>query len=276
MYENIQSLNPSCRKLPLYVISIAIEHNPQKYASPNGHNNYIWVCCRDGIGELTIGIEKCMLKKDDAYLIYPGTAYGFNAQSTDWKLDIIEFDGTSCFQILSSLNLTDNSSYYFFNPAVFHKKLLKIRHIFHREPENADLLSSTALYNLLVSLPACCRPSIAEKIASGEGQRSRFAMRIIDYLENHYNDTVELDAIAAHVGLTKRYMCTLFKQEMHTTIITELTNIRIGHARIFLKQYPEKNVKDIAKMCGYENAGYFGKVFYKITGQSPDQYRRKI
>lgn len=275
MYENIQSLDPSSQNLPLYVLSVAIDHSPQKYVSPGGHDNYICVCCRSGTGELTTGSEKCMMKKNDACFICPGTAYGFNARSADWKLDIIEFDGTAASQILSALGITDNSTFHFFDPSVFHRKLLKIRKIFHTLPEHADEESSSTLYSLLISLRACSRPSMLERISPVHGGQSRFALRIIEYLENHYNEAVDLDAVAAHVGLTKRYMCTVFKREMNTTIITELTNIRMGHARMFLKQYPEKSVKEIAGMCGYENAGYFGKVFYRITGRTPDQYRRK-
>ena len=57
--------------------------------------------------------------------------------------------------------------------------------------------------------------------------------------------------------------------------VTELTYIRIGHARILLKQHPEKRIAEIAELCGYRDAGYFGKVFQKVNGETPDQYRRK-
>ena len=100
-------------------------------------------------------------------------------------------------------------------------------------------------------------------------------MKIISYMELHYAENISLDELAEYVQLTKGYMCTLFKRTIGLSIITELTYMRIGRARVFLTQYPEKSVADIARMCGYDNAGYFGKVFKKTTGETPDQYRRK-
>lgn len=40
-----------------------------------------------------------------------------------------------------------------------------------------------------------------------------------------------------------------------------LQTVRISRARIFLIQYPEKHVAEIAHMCGFESPSCFGKVF---------------
>ena len=67
----------------------------------------------------------------------------------------------------------------------------------------------------------------------------------------------------------------VFKQILGQTIVQYLQTVRITHARIFLIQYPEKQISEIASLCGFENSSYFGKVFRKICGCSPDQFRRK-
>ena len=96
---------------------------------------------------------------------------------------------------------------------------------------------------------------------------------IINYLEENYQGSVSLDDISCNVRLSKEYICALFKQAMHQTIMRYLIKIRISRARIYLLQYPEKRVLEIARMCGFESPSYFGKVFKNEVGVTPDQYR---
>lgn len=54
-----------------------------------------------------------------------------------------------------------------------------------------------------------------------------------------------------------------------------LSYIRIGHARIYLKQYPDKTIAEIARMCGFEQVGYFGKIL-KNYRRNSGQIQKKI
>ena len=49
--------------------------------------------------------------------------------------------------------------------------------------------------------------------------------------------------------------------------------IRISRAKIMLVQYPERKVAEIARRCGFESPSYFGMLFKRETGKTPDQYR---
>ena len=66
----------------------------------------------------------------------------------------------------------------------------------------------------------------------------------------------------------------LFKQEMGQSIMSFLQNIRIGHAKMLLRKFPEKDACTIGKICGFNSASYFGKVFKKVTGLTPGMYRQ--
>jgi YesN/AraC family two-component response regulator len=97
--------------------------------------------------------------------------------------------------------------------------------------------------------------------------------RIIAYIEKHYNKPFSLDDLAEKIGLSKAYMCALFRKETGQTIISYLTSVRIGKARLYLEQYPDKDVSEIGLMCGYESPSYFGKKFKSLTGVTPENYR---
>ena len=91
----------------------------------------------------------------------------------------------------------------------------------------------------------------------------------LEYLEARYREPISLDTLANEVHLTRDYLCALFKKEMGHTILQRLTLIRIGWARLYLEQYPDKKAYEIGKMCGFESPSYFGKRFREAVGMTP-------
>jgi pilus assembly protein CpaE len=79
--------------------------------------------------------------------------------------------------------------------------------------------------------------------------------------------------IAEKVGITAGYLSTLFSQKMDCTFIDYLNEIRIEHACTYLHQNYLKTY-EIAYKVGYKDEKYFSKVFRKITGMSPSEYKR--
>ena len=96
----------------------------------------------------------------------------------------------------------------------------------------------------------------------------------MEYLEAHYREPISLDTLADEVHLTREYLCVLFKTETGHTILHRLTLIRIGWARLYLEQYPDKKAYEIGRMCGFDSPSYFGKKFREVVGMTPDAYRR--
>ena len=68
------------------------------------------------------------------------------------------------------------------------------------------------------------------------------------------------------------YMQELFKQYFDQNFTAYLTEYRIAEAKKLLEQ-PTFNIKDVGKAVGYSDSNYFTKVFKRITGQSPTEYR---
>lgn len=130
---------------------------------------------------------------------------------------------------------------------------------------------SKTCYSLIIDLA----PDI-QKLPGDKPQvmNSDAVMIVIDYLEAHFMEPVSLDVLASEVHLNKDYLCTMFKKETGNTILHHLTLIRIGWARLYLEQYPNKKAYEIGKMCGFDSPSYFGKKFREITGHTPDSYRR--
>lgn len=96
--------------------------------------------------------------------------------------------------------------------------------------------------------------------------------QLADYLKLNYAENINLDFLETKFAVNKFSLCKQFKQETGESIINFLTQIRINHARDFLENsvYP---INTIAYKVGYDSPAYFSRVFKKVMGISPLEYR---
>lgn len=98
---------------------------------------------------------------------------------------------------------------------------------------------------------------------------------IADYIREHYMYELSMQDLARTMNYSEAYFCKLFKQFFGQNFTSYLTEYRVREAKKMLEQ-PTVNVKDIGKAVGYGDANYFAKVFKRITGKSPSEYRQEI
>lgn len=97
---------------------------------------------------------------------------------------------------------------------------------------------------------------------------------ILNYIEMHYTDGVSLEEVADYVHLSPHYVSRLFKKEVKTTFVNYVTNRKIEHAKELLKN-TDLPVVHIAMNLSFQEHTYFSKVFKKIVGLTPTEYRNK-
>ena len=95
---------------------------------------------------------------------------------------------------------------------------------------------------------------------------------IVSYIEQHYQEELTLQHISDRFHLSREYISRRFKQELGENLSDYITRIRIDKAKLLLMN-PQLRIVRIAEMVGYQDEKYFSKVFKKVTGLSPNQYR---
>lgn len=106
----------------------------------------------------------------------------------------------------------------------------------------------------------------------GQIRMSKVTEIISRYIEENYMYDISMQDLARYMNYSEAYFCKLFKQCFHKNFTSYLTEYRVEEAKKKLAQ-PTVNVKDIGKAVGYGDSNYFAKVFKRITGQSPTEYR---
>ena len=98
---------------------------------------------------------------------------------------------------------------------------------------------------------------------------------IMDFISIHYMEPdLCIESISRHVLLSVSYVCSIFKSETKQTVNQYLTAYRIQKAKQLL-QDSRYRVVDIMLRVGFNNANYFSKVFRKLEGCTPSEYREK-
>lgn len=101
-------------------------------------------------------------------------------------------------------------------------------------------------------------------------------VRAKHYLLAHYEEAdVSLTKVAEYVGLNEKYFTNRFTKEAGETFSSYLTGLRIQKAKELLRTTSFR-VYEIAEMVGYNNTEHFNRMFKKLNGISPAQYRKTM
>lgn len=93
------------------------------------------------------------------------------------------------------------------------------------------------------------------------------------YIDANYSDNeLSLEQVSNHVGLSKSYFCSLFHKIEGTTFKLYLMDLRMRHARRLLAS-TDKKIYEISCDVGYSDTAYFNRVFKRINGMTPLQFR---
>ena len=115
---------------------------------------------------------------------------------------------------------------------------------------------------------------IAEGESAGENTSiSSQVENVRDYIENHYMEHLSLSGLAEQFFVEPSYLSRKFSQKYNETITTYITRCRMDRAKKLMED--EKNkLEAISFEVGYDDYNYFSRVFRRLEGISPSEYRK--
>ncbi|MHA4812045.1 helix-turn-helix domain-containing protein [Flavitalea flava] len=98
---------------------------------------------------------------------------------------------------------------------------------------------------------------------------------VFRYVKEHYSEDISLSCIAKVANLTPQSFCRLFKNKMNKHFVEYLNDIRVSNACKLLIE-TDMSISQVAFDCGYNTVSNFNKLFKKITGLAPKEYKKKM
>lgn len=115
--------------------------------------------------------------------------------------------------------------------------------------------------------------TISQAIEAKRTEKSRNQIdQIKIFLQENFMKELTLERAAREAGLSQHYFSKMFKQETGATFIDYVTKIRIEKAKQLIKN-PKRSLKEVCFEVGYHDPAYFSRVFKKLVGCTPREYR---
>lgn len=103
----------------------------------------------------------------------------------------------------------------------------------------------------------------------------KVAQLVYHYIQQNYMYDISMQDMARITNYSEAYFCKLFKQCFNQNFTSYLAGYRVKEAKKLLEQ-PTVNIKDVGQAVGYMDSNYFARVFKRITGKTPTEYRADI
>lgn len=103
---------------------------------------------------------------------------------------------------------------------------------------------------------------------------SKTVIIILDYISDHLHEKILVSDIAEHTSYTVSYVSRLFHSEMGITISNYIIQKKIEAAANML-QFSDYSSLEISNYLQFSSQSYFIKLFKKIIGITPNEYRRR-
>jgi len=241
----------------------------------SGIDEFILVHCIDGQGWYEVSGERYRVEPNGLFLLPKGVPHRYAADDDNpWSIYWIHIAGKLADKFMSSFHSgRDRGAAQRFIP--HSDERVEIFDEMYRALErgySSDNLgyAFSCLWHYLGTL----RYSGAfEGLKPGQAETDALADSI-SYMNENLHRSLSLDELAEHAGYSVSYYSSLFKNDTGYSPIDYYIHLKIQRACQYLDM-TTLNVKEIAEKLGYGDNHYFSRLFDKIMGMSPTEYREK-
>lgn len=108
---------------------------------------------------------------------------------------------------------------------------------------------------------------------AGERENRAAQKEMVSFICRHYGEPLSLEAIAAAGHVSRSKCCQIFRKYVGQSPVEFLNAYRLKVGRNLLRD-TERNVTEIATVCGFSHLSYFSRQFAAAYGRTPREYRR--
>ncbi len=225
---------------------------------------HIWVAwCTGGQLKAVLEDEEVTIKPNQSLIVMPDTSCHILVNRNCAEFFWCSIDGPDAADIAMKLGIETGV----FNAGEPPKEL--ITEWISKLPSQSDRVErelSAAAYELLYRLAKDIKTKNTDPVFTD----------IQNYiLKNIQNSDLTIDSIAENFGLHRSTLANMFKKNTGQSAKDYVTTKRLNKAEQLLMSTGEK-ISDISLQCGFSDPNYFSRMFRKIRGMTPREYREAL
>jgi AraC-like DNA-binding protein len=212
------------------------------------------------------------LRSGQGFLIWPQQQSFYIADEKEpWVYAWISFDGQKARELMVQAGLSYNDPVYISKNSEEHEKMKSHLMAIVREK---DSLPVTIIGHLYLFIGALIDTSASRKQPGGWGLRDYYIRECLSFIEQHYQEEIGVEDIAACCCLNRGYLAKIFRAVLNTSPHEFLIRYRINKSCELMKT-TDLSINEISEMVGYPNQFNFSRVFKEIAGSSPRDWRKE-
>lgn len=237
-----------------------------------GADQHILIYCHDGCGKALIKGVEYFVEQGEFIVVPMKQPHIYQAdENNPWTIYWVHFKGSAADAIVSTLERKNNGFKGFVSLSQYPINLFnEIYSQLERGYSNDNLIyANMSLWHFLVSI-------IYNNKLPGTGKRNDKdeVDKAIDFLADRINHTLSLEEIAAAVNLSSSHFSYVFKRKTGFSPIDYFNHLKIQKACQYLL-FTNLRIKEIGDKIGISDPYYFSRMFTKVMGMSPKEYKDK-
>lgn len=231
-----------------------------------GIEEYIFIYCTEGQGTIYVDDRKYMLKEDEAFCIPRFHRHRYYACDEDpWSILWVHFKGEDVqYYPLEECRTVRFSSAYASNRMLFLFELL------FRVLEGSYTLGNFIYISNVLSL--ILSETYDHEKRDAVIEQNKHVTDVIRYMQAHLHENLTLEKIVEDFELSKSYLNAIFNKYTQHAPMDFYTSLKMREACKLLK-VTDLYIYEVAQRLGYKDQYYFSRIFKKVVGISPKEYK---
>ncbi len=135
-----------------------------------------------------------------------------------------------------------------------------------------SVLKTQDLRELKVACTGRLEQIITDMRESREMEINSLSAKVKKYIIENFNRDISMDDAAKETNLSYHYFSKFFKDSTGKSFVEYLTELRVAKSRELLRETND-SIKEICYKIGYSDPNYYCKIFKRVTGRTPTEYR---
>lgn len=263
------TLTEADMQLPLYLTVVGHWDNQEPIDRKQGYQDYQWLQCTSGEGEIRIGDKRMSVKAGQGIFLFPGEAHQYYTVVPPWDIHFIGFNGMLADSLVRQAGLKESGVYTTHDGDMIVSHMKSAYAMAQSDRSFLAIECSKLVYLFLLDLMKVVQSSAH----SGELTLSKL-QPVIRYIEMQIDQPIAIRDLADCIEVTPQYLCLLFKKSMKMRPMEYVNRERINRSKEIMFYESNVRMSEIARRVGFESASYFSAVFRRIEGHSPEQFKK--